>query len=716
MVASTIDRSVPAAGSPRSSAALRAQFARAANDIETLLSTGAATPTGTFRANDGAHIVRLNDRLFVGSATENDGRKPNITKDWLTNEINWPVYNATSAFLSPNGRIAITAGSQTLDLDSIEAGTTQTTIGVAAFALANNPGTYPVDFFSAYAFYGEGRVDPGTVSNAFAAELEAINLTGAAIGPSTPYRNLSLAATHALRLGSGGGQGLSPFDAQAAISIVNNQAKFETGIVFAKDALTGATGTSGFGTAMALGLGHMLTWWRDNGGIGEQTTFITSTATAPVASLQFQNGGTVLVTPGGKLALNVGNVANAVNGISILPAAVGTAPSITTIGDDANPDLIIKPKGAGNLQLWADQLIFYSDAGNQMSGLINSVTNTTNLNTLQFADTGPFLYGRGAVIMGFQQNTSAVNYIEARNAISGAAVGMYALGSNSNIPFVVQPKGTGPFQLQLADALASGGNTRGANAVDLQTARSFAASVASGANSIVLGGSDNRATAANSMAGGTGAQATNTGALAIGNSAIASGVQSIALGDGSTATNSRSAAIGSGSASTGARGMALGYQSNDRGRTGALVHASGGVAASGDKQTLVATNLHGTTTDAATAVRLTSDGAAAGALNSMPLANAESMRFRIMLVAQVSGVSSKEWMIEGLIRRGANAASTAMVGAATITSAFGDAGLSTCTVACTADTTNGGLNLTVNGVAATTIAWNAWVSGAELVS
>lgn len=262
-------------------------------------------------------------------------------------------------------------------------------------------------------------------------------------------------------------------------------------------------------------------------------------------------------------------------------------------------------------------------------------------------------------------------------ALSGSPATAVASRTDSNIVGVgVGPKGTGAFQLQVTDSGTAGGNARGTNAFDGQTTRTWAAQVASGAT------------------------ASGTGAVAIGTSAVSSNTGAVAIGSAVTAS--------------GTRGAAFGFGATDRGRHGTLVHANGNRAAAGDAQAIVSTNLRGTTTDAATGVRLTGDGAAAGAANVVNLANTTALRFRILLVAMVANTSAKEWIIHGLARRGASAATTAFPTAAGITSTYGDAGLSTCAVSCTADTTNGGINLTVNGVAATTIQWCAFVQAAEV--
>jgi hypothetical protein len=58
----------------------------------------------------------------------------------------------------------------------------------------------------------------------------------------------------------------------------------------------------------------------------------------------------------------------------------------------------------------------------------------------------------------------------------------------ANAPLVLQPSGTGALQAQLTDSTATGGNARGANAVDWQTTRGGASQVASATASVLAGG------------------------------------------------------------------------------------------------------------------------------------------------------------------------------------------------------------------------------------
>jgi hypothetical protein len=119
------------------------------------------------------------------------------------------------------------------------------------------------------------------------------------------------------------------------------------------------------------------------------------------------------------------------------------------------------------------------------------------------------------------------------------------------------------------------------------------------------------------------------------------------------------------------------------------------------------------TTDA-TATVLTSDTNAASTTNQVILPNNSAYYFRGTVVAGVTGGgNTKGWTIEGVIKRGANAAATTLVGS-TVTSMYGDVGAATWVIALSADTTNGGLAVTFTGQAATTIRTVCQISTTEM--
>jgi len=464
----------------------------------------------------------------------------------------------------------------------------------------------------------------------------------------------------------------------------------------------------------------------------------------------------------------------------------------------------------------------------------------------------------------------------------------------ANAPLVLQPQGTGALQAQLTDSTATGGNARGANAVDWQTSRSAGSSVASGANSVVGGGGSNGASGQysgvlsgvnsnstgfatvisggwnNSATGGqsvlsggysntsggafnfigggvsnsgtansavTTQSATMNGTTAVTLSAsnanikvgqlitgtsiatfsyvaaisgtsltlsqAASGSSTSTLsfftphgvvvgGGNNTATGSYSFIGGGGDAGTaGNRNVASGDWSVVGGGTknvasgvGSVIAGGGfefsfnfGNTASGNSSFVGGGILNNSTssgsaivggwqntsnglvssvvggrygsarsitgsivlpacnvpiidnlgvsqsavlvlarqTTDATATRLCSDPSAANTTNQIILPNNSAYFFTGEVVAGVTGGgNTKGWTIEGVIKRGANAASTALVGTPTVSSTYADAGASTWVIAVTADTTNGGLAVTFTGQASTTIRTVAKISTVEM--
>jgi hypothetical protein len=256
--------------------------------------------------------------------------------------------------------------------------------------------------------------------------------------------------------------------------------------------------------------------------------------------------------------------------------------------------------------------------------------------------------------------------------------------------------------------------------------------VASGDWSSVLGGTSTRATGKWSTAvGGGGSQATGEGAVVVGGGSyggglagsVASGTSSfIGAGYGNTSGGYCSTVVG------GSGNTAINNFSFVGGGTGNSANAPAATILGGyagttrsivGMQTIPAcahpiTTTQGITqagivvlarqTTDATATILASDSTAAGTTNQVILPNNSAYYFKGSVIANVTGGgNTKGWTIEGAIKRGANAASTALVGTPTVTSSYADAGASTWAITATADTTNGGLAITFTGQAATTI-------------
>ena len=116
------------------------------------------------------------------------------------------------------------------------------------------------------------------------------------------------------------------------------------------------------------------------------------------------------------------------------------------------------------------------------------------------ANTGKFttLEATGTSTLGDASTT----YIQVLGDASYPAI---KAAGGTNTPLVLQPLGTGALQAQKTDSTATGGNARGANAVDWQTSRTTAAQVASGLYGVIGGGANNTNSQQNStIAGGNG--------------------------------------------------------------------------------------------------------------------------------------------------------------------------------------------------------------------
>ncbi len=298
----------------------------------------------------------------------------------------------------------------------------------------------------------------------------------------------------------------------------------------------------------------------------------------------------------------------------------------------------------------------------------------------------------GGTQMQVLNTANAVNIVQMMGSATGSPsrVGWQAAGADANISAVIgQPKGSGALLAQFPDNTATAGNARGANAVDLQTRRSLATQVAGGDCSAIHGGRDNMAGTADSwVPGGNGA---NT-ASAQGRGAWASGV----------------------------------------------------FAASGDAQAGEFV-LRRSTTDA-TATRLTADGAAPGAANTVNLPANTTMGFSVLVIGRQIGGSggtvgdSAYWYVDVFAQRGATAGTTLIschqlsarnvytsqpgtAGAVAMlpssasnngTSAGASVGADLWRCQITADTTNAGLAITVTGQPNQTIRWVARILSVEV--
>jgi hypothetical protein len=159
-----------------------------------------------------------------------------------------------------------------------------------------------------------------------------------------------------------------------------------------------------------------------------------------------------------------------------------------------------------------------------------------------------------------------------------------------------------------------------------------------------------------------------------------------------------------------------GYYGTARGITGNVVFSASNVpiaASSGISQTALL--VLGAQTTNATATVLRSNTSAATTTNQVILPDNSAYVFKGTCIANVTGGSTTSgWKFEGVIKRGAGVGTTALVAAVTPTVIAQDVAAATWVLAITADTTNGGIAVTVTGAAATTIRWVSKIETTEV--
>jgi len=215
-------------------------------------------------------------------------------------------------------------------------------------------------------------------------------------------------------------------------------------------------------------------------------------------------------------------------------------------------------------------------------------------------------------------------------------------------------------------------------------------------------------------------------AVTVGNDCIASGTYSVALGKNAKATNTYAYGLGGFSNASGVGSYAIGKSTGATAQysvamgalskttiEGQFAFSGEQISAQGDSQTSIYV-LRSDTTDATPEAMVTNGpNTTRGTTNQVILLNNSAYAFHGTIVARQqasAGTASAAWKVEGLIRREGSAGTTVLVNSATTvldnTPAWG--------MALSADTTNGGLAITVTGAAATNIRWVATINTSEV--
>jgi hypothetical protein len=325
-----------------------------------------------------------------------------------------------------------------------------------------------------------------------------------------------------------------------------------------------------------------------------------------------------------------------------------------------------------------------------------------------------------AVAGGLVSWTEAVS-TAAPNA-SVPVVSFTATNAAANVDAAIVAKGTGATTAQVADNTTTGGDKRGTRATDWQKVRSNSPEVASGPMSTIGGGERNKATQNYAtIAGGYAGLASGQYAAIAGGASNTASASNTFIGSGdtntasalyaaviggtvATASGTSSLAHGTSVTANGDYSVAFGQQVTANSLRGHAVYGSGQFSQAGDAQRGVMVLRVNTTN--ATQATATSDGSTASTTNQVVLRNASSFVVKGTINAWENATTDcKSWDFTAHIKRGANAAATAMVAACTPTAIAAAAGAAAWAVAVDADTTNGCLRIRVTGEAAKSIRW-----------
>lgn len=302
---------------------------------------GLADPaTGQFFASAGARINKLNDRVFVGAATANDGNAwPNPGgADYVTTNIpQGPTLSvAQFAALSTQGTMGIMGGTRTSDAAPSGA---QGAIGIMGVAINDGIGDKKQGTFAGY-FEAQKKVGAGFTA---ALEVDTADQSGTAtdINPYTFFDGDKSVCIWA----AAGGARSGVVNTSAAMAILGNGASYQAGIVF-------QTGCIATNVAVSLDKNHALQWW---GAGATPTFFIQSVATENNYGI-LSTSAAILIgnssTAGSTASLAVVHQPSAVDFVQVTGAPTGSNVKVQAAGASANINLSLLPKGAsGKLTL-----------------------------------------------------------------------------------------------------------------------------------------------------------------------------------------------------------------------------------------------------------------------------------------------------------------------------------------------------------------------------
>jgi len=343
--------------------------------------------------------------------------------------------------------------------------------------------------------------------------------------------------------------------------------------------------------------------------------------------------------------------------------------------------------------------------------------------------------GGGLTYFTEAESTASPNNTAYVDSFTAASTG------TTDVDIALVPIAGGALLGQIPDATAAGGNKRGTYATDWQRSRTDALDVAAGSFSTIGGGGQNKITTASdygtipggydnectadyAIACGYSCDGDGAGSTCFGYAGSATGSYAVSLGRSHFAGGSDSAAVGGYASSTSGSysaiiGSYIGYALADhsivlggsRGQTGTVVGrcvipACDSPIANTNYVSQSSILLCGRQTTDATTTSLGSDNTTVDANNILTLTDNSAFYVKGSCIAAVTaGGDTKAWTFEAVIKRGAGAGTTTLVGSAVKNVIAYDSGAASWDIDIVADATYGGIRVEVTGAASTTIRW-----------
>lgn len=332
--------------------------AQLANGV-TALGIVTQAASGHFFSNLGSNINRFNDRLFLGTATQNDGKQSPTTTDWTgsiyivagASAYGYLETNATLSVGGPFGQIGSTFATRTSD--SPTPGTAA--IGVASLTINDDTRSSGGD---SWAFYGTTARGVGATGfSTLGMELDVANL-GASV-PIYPGHLFNSGLTANLWIAAGGelsnqaGGAYTFANTSAAMVIFANNGAAYANVAYDKGIVFGSNAFNANNCAIAFYTGHQMKWFNSSDQVvGAITQAATTVATGQQIFLSAF--GLQITDMSGNPQFSVANnISGAANFLTTTASVAGGPPVISANGTDTNIDIQLFPKGTGAVLLGA---------------------------------------------------------------------------------------------------------------------------------------------------------------------------------------------------------------------------------------------------------------------------------------------------------------------------------------------------------------------------